>query len=219
MKKVFFVFVFLFAIASIKSAPMGVGFSLGLATPNDQINNVYNSNKINLNNNLWNVAKESAKIGYYLSLNLNLPLSENFNFKGGIALNRFPQSEIKLIFPGEPADTVILKSMQNFVPISAGFDLFLFRSVVSPYISGNLSYFYLVNSIDIVKMNQELPISNSKIESRIGAGIGAGVDFDLEIISLNLEAKYWFVNLIGSGDNEPKKNYLTVGIGIVFGGR
>lgn len=216
----FLVVLFTFFISkAVFSAPLGVGFSIGLATPNDQINNVYNSENIKLNNNLWKVAREAAKLGYFLGLNINLPLSQNLNFKGGIALNRFPQTELKLVFPEEPPDTVILKTIQNFIPISAGFDLFLFKSIVSPYISGNLSYYYIVNTIDIVKLNQELPIATSKTDSRIGAGVGAGVNFDLELITLNFEAKYWFVNLIGSLDNEPKKNYLTVGVGIIFGGK
>jgi len=201
------------------SAPLGFGFSFGLATPSDQINNVYNSDNINLNNNLWKVARESAKIGYFLGVSLNLPLSENINFKTSITINRFPKSQIVLHFPSEPYDTVVLKTYQNFVPISAGFDLYLWRSVVSPFLSGNLSYFYIANSIDIEKMNQELPIATSKTESRIGAGIGAGVTFDLELINLNVEAKYWFVNLIGNEANEPNKNFFTFGVGIIFGGR
>ncbi|MFN3781720.1 MAG: hypothetical protein ACK4SO_06060, partial [Candidatus Kapaibacteriota bacterium] len=149
---------------NIFGAPLGVGFAIGLSTPNSQINDVYNSDKINLNNNLWNVARESAKIGYHLGLNLNLPLTDNFNFRGAIGLNRFPQSEIKLYFPQEPYDTVILKTIQNFIPVSAGIDLFVFRSTVSPYLSGNLSYFYILNTIDIVRLNQELPIATSRTD-------------------------------------------------------
>ncbi|MGB9771732.1 MAG: hypothetical protein ACPLX7_07120 [Candidatus Kapaibacteriota bacterium] len=221
MKKIFVVVFFLLLFYAEKnfSAPIGIGFSVGLATPNEQLNNVYNSETLSLNNKLWNVAREAAKIGYFIGMNLALPLSENIFFKSGIALNRFPQSEVKLIFPGQTSDTVVLKTIQNFIPISAGIDLFLFRTMISPYISGNLSYFYLANSIDIVKMNQELPIATSKTESRIGAGIGGGVNLDLELVSLNLEAKYWFVNLIGNVKNEPQKNFLTVGVSVIFGGK
>ncbi|MCX7908821.1 MAG: outer membrane beta-barrel protein [Ignavibacteria bacterium] len=212
----FFVF---FILNHIYSKNIGFGFSVGLATPNSQINNVYNSDKISLNNKFWDVIRQGAKNGYFLGVNLNLPLSNNLDFKGGLSLNRFPQTELRLFFPEQPYDTVVLKTIQNFIPISAGFDLFLLKSFVSPYISGNLSYFYLVNTIDIVKLNQELPIATSKTESRIGAGLGAGLDFDFEIVTLNIEAKYWFVNLIGNVTNESNKNYFTLGVGITFGGK
>lgn len=201
------------------SAPISFGFNLGLATPNYEINNVYNSNKINLNNNIGELIRESAKLGYTFGVNLNLPLSKNFVFKSGIALCRFPQSELKIYFPGQQIDTVVLKSVQNIIPISAGIDLFLFKSLLSPYLSANLAYNYIANSIDIVKLNQELPIATSETYSRLGAGIGAGIDFDLEILSVNLEGKYWLVNLIGKESEEKNKNFFTLTIGVIFGGR
>lgn len=221
MNRIFFVLLFLtyFVEYDSFSAPMGMGFAVGLSTPNSYINDIYNSDNINLNNNLWNIVRESAKIGYHLGVNLNIPLTDNFNFRGAIAINRFPQSELKLYFPQPPYDTVILKTFQNFIPISAGIDIYVLKSVVSPYLSGNLSYFYILNSIDIVKLNQDLPIATSKTNSRIGAGLGLGLDFDIDLVILNFEAKYWFVNLIGNTSNERDKNFLTVGIGIIFGRR
>jgi hypothetical protein len=220
MKKYFlFGFLFIFVLNIANSAPIGFGVYLGLATPNNEINNVYNSDKINLNSNIGRFLRESAKIGYSFGINANLPLSNNFVFKSGIALCRFPQTELKIYFPEQQVDTVVLKSIQNIIPISAGIDLFVFKSVISPYISANLSYNYIVNTLDIVKLNQELPIATSETYSRLGAGVGAGLDFDLEILTLNLEAKYWWVNLIGKTAEEPNKNYLTVTLGVIFGGR
>ncbi len=216
---ILFLFAIFFIFHESFAKPIGVGFSVGLATPNSRINDVYNSDKINLNNKVWDIAREAAKTGYFVGINLNLPLSENLNFQGSIYINRFPQSEIILYFPQQPYDTVVLKSIQNLIPISAGINLFLFKSTVSPYILGNLSYFYNVNSIDIVRLNQELPIATSKTESRIGAGIGAGIDINLEIITLNVEAKYWFTNLIGNVSGESNKNFLSLGVGVIFGGR
>ncbi|MCX7880466.1 MAG: hypothetical protein N2517_07370 [Ignavibacteria bacterium] len=201
------------------SQPFSFGFGLGIATPNDEINNVYNSDKINLNNNIGNVIRDAVKLGYYIGTNLNLPLSKDFSFRAGISLNRFPKSELKIYFPNSTYDTVILKSLQNIIPISVGFDWFLYRSFVNPYLTGNLSYYYILHSIDIVRLNQELPISTSETDSRLGAGIGAGLDFDLKILTIFLEGKYWFVNLIGGESNEQSKNFFSLGLGVIFGGR
>lgn len=221
MKRILYMLFLLIFFVSNKSfcQQLGFGFSAGLATPNEEINNVYNSDKINLNNNLWNVVRDAARLGYFIGINLNLPLAQNLNFKASLSLNRFPKTEIKLYFPEQPYDTVILRTIQNFIPISAGFDFFLLKQFISPYISGNLSYFYNVNTIDIVKLNQELPIATSKTDSRIGAGLGAGVNFEFALLTLNFEAKYWFVNLIGNVSGEANKNFLSLGVGIIFGGK
>ncbi len=220
MKNYFFISLIFFLVSfPLLSAPISFGFNLGLATPNDEINNIYNSNQINLDNNIGKFIRESAKLGYTFGVSLNLPLSKNFVFKSGISLSRFPQSELKIYFPGQQMDTVVLKSIQNIIPISAGVDLFMFKSFISPYLSANLAYNYISNSIDIVKLNQELPIATSKTYSRLGAGIGAGLDFDLQILSINLETKYWLVNIIGKESGEKNKNYLSLTIGVIFGGR
>jgi hypothetical protein len=161
-------------------------------------------------------------LGYFIGIDLGMPLTDNFMFSGGISLNRFPQTELKIFVPRpEPNqfDTVILKTVQNIVPLSVGVNWYLFKSFLSPYVSGNLSYFYIVNSIDIVKLGIDLPIATTKSNSRLGAGIGAGIDLNLELLTLNLEARYNFVNLIGKEGDEPTKKYLTVGIGLIFGNR
>lgn len=220
---IFFVFFILLTLQAI-AKPIGFGFHFGLATPNDQINNVYNSNTITFNNLLSNIVREAAKIGYFIGIDLNMPLTDNFTFLGGISLNRFPQTELKIFVPkpsvpDQQFDTVILKSIQNIVPLSVGVNWYLFKSYLSPYVTGSLSYFHIVNSIDIVKLDINELIATTKSNSRLGAGIGAGIDLNLELITLNFEARYNFVNLIGKEGDEPTKKYLTVGIGIIFGHR
>lgn len=223
MKKIvaFFGF-FIFLTMQVVAKPIGFGFHLGLATPNDQINNVYNSNTIKFNDSTSKILREAAKIGYSVGIDLNMPLTDNFMFFGGISLNRFPQTELKIFVPRPEQnqfDTVVLKAVQNIVPLSVGVNWYLFKSFLSPYVSGNLSYFYIVNSIDIVKLGIDLPIATSKSNIRLGAGLGAGIDLNFELLTLNIEARYNFVNLIGKESDEPTKKYLTVGIGLIFGNR
>ncbi|MGQ9819517.1 MAG: hypothetical protein ACUVQ1_06295 [Candidatus Kapaibacteriales bacterium] len=193
--------------------------SSGLSTPNNEINNVYNSESINLNGKLGEIIRQATKLGYFIGINANLPLSKNFVFNSGISLHRFPQSELKIIFPGQPSDSVYLKSVQNIIPISIGVNWYIFKSPLSPYITGNLSYNYIVNSIDIVKMNTELPVATSNQQSRMGAGFGIGIDLNLQILTICLEIKYNYINLIGKTSNETNKNYLDIGLGIIFGNR
>lgn len=217
----FIVFMFLLVVVSqtTNAQPMSFQFSVGLSTPNNELNNVYNSNSINLNGKFGDVIRQATKLGYFIGANVNLPLSNSFIFNSGIGLHRFPQTELKIIFPTQPPDSIVLKTVQNIIPISVGINWYIFKSFISPYISGNLAYNYIVNSIDIIKMETEFPISTSKEYTRIGAGFGLGVDFNMEIITLSLEARYNYSNLIGRTSNEGNKNYLDLGISIIFGGR
>lgn len=210
---------FLIFIFPLHSQPFSFQLSGGLSTPNDEINNVYNSNNLKLNGKLGDIIREAAKLGYFIGINVSLPLSNNFVFNSGISLHRFPQSELKIIFPGQTSDTVYLKAIQNIIPISIGVNWYLLKTSFSPYITGNLVYNYIANSIDIVKMNTELPIATSRQQSRIGAGFGLGIEFNLQIVTLCLEAKYNYVNLIGKTSSEANKNYLDIGVGIIFGNR
>lgn len=223
MKKIIIFFVFFILLnLQVIAKPISFGFHLGLATPNDQINNVYNSNTIKINDSTSKILREASKLGYFIGIDLSMPLTDNFMFLGGISLNRFPQTELKIFVPRPDPnqfDTVILKAVQNIVPLSVGVNWYLFKSFFSPYVSGNLSYFYIVNSMDIVKLSIDFPVATTKSNSRLGAGIGAGMDLNFEVLTLNLEARYNFVNLIGKEINEPTKKYLTVGVGLIFGNR
>lgn len=214
----FSVAILAFSSASF-SQPFSFQFSAGLSTPNDEINNVYNSEKISLDGKLGDIIRQAAKLGYFIGINVNLPLSNNFVFHSGISLHRFPQSELKIITPKQTPDTVYLKSVQNIIPISVGVNWYIFKKAFSPYITGNLAYNHIVNSIDIVKMNTELPIATSNQQSRIGGGFGLGIDLNLQIVTLSLVAKYNYVNLIGKTSNETNKNYLDIGFGVIFGSR
>lgn len=216
----FYLIIFIFSFNQIThSQPLSFQFSAGLSTPNNEINNVYNSNTIQLENKLADVIRQSARLGYFFSFNVNLPLARNFVFNSGIGLHRFPQTTLNIIFPDQSFDTLILKSVQNIIPISVGLNWYIFKGILSPYLTGNLAYNYIVNSLDIVRMQTELPISTSKEYNRIGAGLGIGIDFNLEIITLSIEAKYHYLNLIGKTSEEANKSYLDLGISLIFGRR
>ncbi len=218
MKRFYFIVVFFLFFSKSYSTPISIGFEAGLAIPNNQINN----NKITIQDTVPDVIRKGVASGYHLGMSINMGLTENFVFIGGIGLNRFPQSQLTIFYPkGEKFefDTIILKSVQNIVPVSVGVNWFIFRSVLSPYISGNLEYNYIQNSLEIEKLDVPIPILTSKTDNRIGAGIGVGTDIDLGLLSLNFDVKYHFLNLIGKTDGEPEKKYLTVSFGIIFGSR
>lgn len=226
MKRVLIVLAIMFASVNAK-ADLGFVFLGGLSTPSDKVADIYNSN-MKLTDISKNYIFESAKTGYNIGAKLRLPVGEQFMFTGGFMWNRFPQTDLKIMVPntaGTGIDTILLGSNQNIIPISVGANLYLIRNVLGLYATGELSYNIIQNSVDYkyngVSIPLNLDITNplSPTNTRVGASIGAGVDFDLKVINLNLEGIYHFANLIGKVDNEPDKNYFTLTLGVVFGGK
>lgn len=219
MKRILLVVVF-FGFSSISYSQLGIGFHAGMSTPNNQINNVYNTDKLDLNKSDYfgNLFRESTRIGYHIGMKLRLNMSDNLMFVGGIIWNKFPQSTIEIL-NSKTGDTIVtLKATQNIIPISAGMNLYLFQGAISPYLVGDLSYNIISNSIDY----KEIPLTGVEIDplvsdTRAGFGFGAGIDIDLKLVYFNIEGKYNISNLIGKENQEKSKNYFILSLGVYFG--
>ncbi len=197
------------------------GFHLGLSTPNDQINDIYNGDNLpyqidDSTKGLGNLLKEGARVGYHLGIKVRLPLDDKFIFKGGLLLHRFPESEIEVTEPA--SDTVIatLASVQNIVAISAGMNYYFLKSFIGVYGVGDLSFNYMTSSVDKKMEKYSIPISTSPTDSRVGFGLGAGIDLDVKLLKLNLEGKFNIVNLIGKESGEEPKSFFALGLGVYF---
>lgn len=211
-----FVIVLLFGLFIYTRAnATGFGFYFGLSTPNDQINNVYNSSK--LDNGVYDMFREGTKLGYHVGAKIRVGMSDNLFFVGGIAYHKFPQTTIDVKDPTRN-DTVIatLQTSQNVIPITAGVNFFLIKQFIGLYAVGELTYNYVSSSVDYNQGSIPLSISKSPTDSRIGFGLGAGSDFDIKLITLNLEIKYNYINLIGQKAGEESKAFVSVSLGAIF---
>lgn len=224
MKRSFFYLVIAAAtlLASTTArADLGFGFNLGIATPNEYINDIYNKDKVfSKGGNPLKHFYDASKLGYQLGVKLRLPMSENATFIGGIAWARFPETDIDVRDPNDENKVVLtLGTNQNVIPISAGVNYYLFNSTIGLYGTGELTYNLISNSVDYKKGDINIPIANSSTDSRMGFGIGAGFDLNLpSLFTINLEGRYNFTNLIGKVDAEKTKTYATLTLGIYFGG-
>ncbi|MCX7735131.1 MAG: porin family protein [Candidatus Kapabacteria bacterium] len=219
MKKIFFLFLMLFC-TQLAYSQLGIGFHTGLSTPNNQINNVYNTDKLDLKkaDYFGNLVREATKIGYHIGMKLRLNMSDNLFFVGGIVWNKFPQTTIEILNSKSGDTLIILQATQNVIPISAGLNLYLFQGLISPYLTGDLAYTIISNSIDF----KQIPLTGVEIDPRVtdaraGFGLGAGFDIDLKLVYLNIEGKYNISNLIGKDSEEKNKNYFTLTLGVYFG--
>lgn len=223
MKKIvslFAVLTLLFATNTAR-ADLGFGFIVGLATPNEYINDIYNADKVfEKNDNPLDHISDATKFGYQIGVKVRLPMSENAAFIGGIGVTRFPETDITVTDPKTNDTLLVLGTNQNVIPISAGINYYLFNSGIGIYGTGELTYNLITNSVDYKSGDVNIPIANGPTDSRVGFGIGAGIDFNLPgLFAVNLEGRYNFTNLIGRVDDENIKTYATLTLGIYFGGK
>lgn len=195
------------------------GLYAGLATPSDLLNQVYNTDLIKAQNLTGILLREAASSGYIVGIRLRQHVDEQFWFVGGVSLARFPQSVIPIINQVNAKDTLaIMTTFQNVVPIQAGMMYQFNKGLVSFHVLGDITYNYLLNSVDVVYNNNSFPLPpEENTVQRIGFGIGAGLDVHLKVITASLEAKMNTINFIGREIDEPERRFFSLTLGVHFG--
>ncbi len=206
---------FLFATPK-SNAQVGIGFVGGLSTPSDEINNIYNSDQLN---NVGKLVREGAKTGYNVGVKIRMPLAAGIMFTGGAAWHRFPESTIDVKDPNTGNTLLVLNTVQDLIPITAGVNFYLFNSGIGVYGTGELSYNYNKNTVNVDYGGMSVPanLDSSPTYNRVGAGFGVGIDLNAFLFLANLEAKYNYSNIIGRDSDEKLKSYFTLTLGIFFG--
>lgn len=221
MKRILFTIILLiFAVSSktFSGDKMDFGISVGLAIPNDEVANVFNKDIIENDDVRGELYNQAIGTGYHISAKLRFNLAKKLKFYGGAGVNRFPQTDILVRDPETDELLGTFKTTINVIPISTGINWYLFEKRIGLYAIGDLTYNYIASSLDIVREGDDvsIPVTNSDPENTIGYGIGAGVDLDIFLGRVNLEAKYNRINIISFEENQDQKNYVTVTLGINF---
>ncbi|MFM6955245.1 MAG: hypothetical protein ACKOX1_01695 [Ignavibacteria bacterium] len=200
-------------------AQSSFGVFAGLATPSDLVNQVYNTDLIKSTDVTGVLLREAAISGYTIGARIRQNIDEQFWFTGGVSLARFPQSVIPIINQANALDTLaIMTTIQNVVPIQAGMMYQFNKGLVSLYVIGDVTYNYLMNSVDVVYNNQSFPLPpEDETKERIGFGVGMGLDVHLKVITASLEAKMNTINFIGRSPSEPEKRFFSLTLGVHFG--
>jgi len=219
--KSFFYSIFICALFFLASKDLSAGTNIGLfaglSTPNDEMNNVLNSSKIDLKNmEAGDLVREATSSGYHIGAKLRFSLSDNFSFTGSASWHKFPESKIDVKDPVNDTTLAVLSSTQNIIPITAGMNFYLINSTIGIYGTGELAYSYIYNSVDFDYEGIPISIDDSPTDNRVGFGLGAGIDLDAKLLILNLEAKYNISNFIGKVSNEETKSYFTLSLGVYF---
>lgn len=206
-------------------AKSGIAIYGGLSTPNDKMSEFYNKDKVfsnTLNENV-NLLKSAAATGYHIGARYKMPLSGSFVLHGGIGWNRFPQSDVVVTDPSNNKEIATLQVSHDIFPVNAGLSFYLINKGIGVYALGELTYNYFQSTTNYKYNSIGIPLNLKDINtkpsnSRIGAGIGAGMDLNVLFATIFLEAKYNMMNIIAKDDGEPMKSYFTLSVGLSFGG-
>lgn len=102
----------------------------------------------------------------------------------------------------------------NLIILGAGFEYSLIPGPVSPYLGADLFY----SSLGKIEYEPANPMVTDEADSRMGLGLGAGLDFKLlPMFDIDLAAKYNFYNLVGKEDGEEDFNAVTITANFMFG--
>lgn len=197
--------------------PLDFGIKLGLSTPNDEISNVFNADRLQIDSLNGDLLLGAMSSGYHLGarVRFNLPLSD-LSVVGGIGFHRFPQTNSNITI-GQ--DTYEFGTSLNIIPITldAQYQLFDLK-LVKFYVQGGLSMNQIVYSVDYnnipIPLQSDIPSSGT--DNRFGVGFGGGFDISLALLSINVYADYSITNMINADENEESKRFLALGVGVWF---
>lgn len=194
MKTKLLLFIALFTVISLAQS-LRVGVSYGVHKLNEQQFNFNNSSDFNL--------KMDNDKHYGLKLKLALPVinlsgfAYKYSDKGSYKDNYFGEISYEL----------------DYWVLGAGVEMSLLPGPVNPYIAGDL---ILTTSQDVKVGGVSIPDLDGD-ESKIGVGLGAGVDIKiLPIIDLDFNIKYNMHNLINKKDGELNYNTFNATLSVLI---
>jgi hypothetical protein len=193
------------------SLSQGLGIGVG---PSFWTNNDVSLEKFNLIN-------KDLKAG--INANFRIKFDRDFvTYTINAGWNKFSISDVTISDP-QTKEVYDLSLSQNIFPLSPGIQLNLIRlSPIKIYIAGDVSLNIIKNSIDIKKKisSQNIPIPvifGDDTEYRGGVAPGVGVEIDLGLLTLDVNAKLHYMNIINKKDNEPTTSFLMTNVSVFFG--
>ncbi|MBX3044980.1 MAG: hypothetical protein KIT33_09480 [Candidatus Kapabacteria bacterium] len=207
-------------IVSISESKTFTNFSVsgGIALPSSEVNNIFNSNRINTadtNTPFLNFVRPESQSGYSLSGKLSFELTESAHFFGGFGLSGFSKQQFDLENPnGEHNGNLEIKT--NIYSINAGVHYYLTDNSLFIYTISNLSYNFIASSLTTIESPTSLRIENNPTDSRLGFSLGIGLELPLSELSLIIESKYTNLNYIGKVSGENIKSLIQIEFGLRF---
>ena len=214
MKKLIFVVVMFFLTVPV-SFSQGLGIGVGVSS--------WTQNDITLNNIGMDLINRDEKVGFNANLRLKF-YSGLLTYTINAGWNRFVISNVAFrplnITTG--TDDLNFTLSQNIFPIAAGLQFNIVDvGLFNLYVGGEVGGSFIKNSVDN-SGNSEIPsmiMFGDETQIRFGAAPSAGVEINLGVITLDVNARLQFMNLINRKEGEALATYLMANVSVFFSGR
>jgi hypothetical protein len=110
----------------------------------------------------------------------------------------------------------------TFIPLNAGLEFVLPLPVVRPYLGAEFSYTFVSRTYTLVKADATGTVSPDIAnqpagENEAGIAVGAGAEFGIGPVALDLGARFNVANLFTQASDEKAMSFLQVGAVLYFG--
>lgn len=196
---------------------LAIGFFTGASVPSESVSRVYEAlDTLSLAESY----RHASNMGMHIGARVRFGLSEKLSFTGSAAFCRFAQQDQTTVL--KDGRTLALKTATTFVPLSAGITAFVFRGLISPYVSAEATYTYETvtiatgNSVleDLIVNSTTLVLEPS--DSRIGGSVAAGVQLDIGGLMPFVELRNNWVDLFDRSASEQGRSFFNISIGLLF---
>jgi hypothetical protein len=207
-KNAFFILMALFATNLSLSQGLGVGAGLSFWTGNE------------ITKNTLNLIKEEKNPGFNINARIKVGGSDYMKYVFNAGWNKFVVDKVTIVDP-RSNDQYELTLSQNVFPLTAGIQLNLPLEIIRLYVSGDIAYNIIRNSIDYSKpiggTSVSIPVMfGDKTTYRIGAAPGVGAEIKLGIILLDASVKVHFMNLINKEADETSTTFVMANLSVFF---
>lgn len=191
----------------------------GVAVPNSEMNNIFNSDRINTSdtsNPALAYFRPDVSAAYSLSAKLDFELSPNVYFFGGFGLTGLGSDryELKDLVTMESDGYLQIKS--TVYSINAGINFYVIDGNIGVYGLGNLSYNFIANSMTEIVTKTSVLLPHNPTDSRLGFSVGLGLEIPLDLFSIIIETRYSDINYIGKDKTEETKSLIVLEAGFRF---
>jgi hypothetical protein len=202
------------------------GFGAGVTVVGDNVLQAGGDVAVLLRQDSIQYGDVAGKFGFYLTGRMKYPLGA-VRIIGDASYIFFPAKEITLSGFEVNQDSTASATFDvgtSFIPINAGLEFVLPLPVVRPYIGAEFSYMFVSRTYTLIKADPgtEQPAGDvankSAGENEAGLAIGAGAEFAVGPVALDLGARLNLANLFTRGtDGEQSMSFVQLGAVLYFG--
>ncbi len=192
----------------------------GLALPNEGISSFFDAANFTSGSSAYQAIQNAVKSGFHVQARYLLDVGDRTSVALSAGYNSFAQGKATITSPTLPAGiNIAMDYSQNVIPLGVGLDYHLLKSFMGLVLMGELNYNLINYSVNQQVSSVPIPVPiqfGDKSYNRVGFSTGIGFRLDVKLLTLTVDARYHFANLIGREANELERRFVTISAGFLF---